>query len=74
MLPPLFPHKRFLRFVRKQARRRGVLRTDHRHFQVWLKLRRTHLDQAYPSWHPSTPPFRDAWPDSPPVCCAPAWL
>ena len=48
MLPPLFPHKRFLRFVRKQARRHGALRTDHRHFPVWRKLRRTHLDQAYP--------------------------
>jgi hypothetical protein len=47
MLPPLFPHKRFLRFVRKQARRHGALRTDHRHFSVWCKLRRTHLDQAY---------------------------
>jgi hypothetical protein len=48
MLPPLFSHKRFLRFVRKQARRHGSLRTDHRHFQVWRKLQRTNLDPAYP--------------------------
>jgi hypothetical protein len=48
MLPPLFSHEQYLHFVRKQARRHGALRTSHRHFQVWRKLRRTNLDKAYP--------------------------
>ena len=48
MLPPLLPHQRFLRLVRNRARRYGSLRADHRHFQAWLKLKRTNLDQAYP--------------------------
>ena len=48
MLPPPLSHKQFLRLVRKQARRHGALRTDHRHFQVWRKLQRTNLDHAYP--------------------------
>jgi len=48
MLPPVLPHRRFLRLVRKRARRYGPLRTDHRHFQAWCKLKKTNLDQAYP--------------------------
>jgi hypothetical protein len=44
MLPPLFTHKRYLRFVRKQARRHHSLCTNHRHFhptgmfRSWLAM------------------------------------
>ena len=48
MIPPLFRHKQYLRFVRRRAGRHGGLRTDHRHFEVWRKLRVTKLDLAYP--------------------------
>lgn len=48
MLPPLFTHQQYLRFVRKQAHRHRFLRTDHRHFPVWRKLQRTNLDAVYP--------------------------
>ena len=48
MLPPPFPHKQYLRFVRNKASRYGGLRTRHRHFQVWRKLKVTNLDAAYP--------------------------
>ena len=47
MMPPLLPHKYFVRFAINKARRYGVLHTDHRHFQVWRKLRKTNLDAAY---------------------------
>jgi hypothetical protein len=48
MIPPSFSHKQYRRFVPNQARHYGGLRTDHRHFQVWRKLKATNLDQAYP--------------------------
>lgn len=48
MIPPLFSHKQYVRFVRQQARRHGGLRTTHRHYHVWHKLRATNLDGAYP--------------------------
>ena len=32
----------------KSFRRYGGLRTDHRHFRVWQKLKQTNLDLAYP--------------------------
>ena len=48
MVPPLFRHKHYVRFVRHKANRYGGLRTDHRHYQVWLKLKETNLDAAYP--------------------------
>jgi len=48
MLPRPFPHHQYIRFVRNRARRRGGLRTDHRHFPVWQKLRQANLDLAYP--------------------------
>jgi hypothetical protein len=48
MVPLLFSHKRYLRFVRGQAGQFGGLRTDHRHYQVWRKLQATNLDLAYP--------------------------
>jgi hypothetical protein len=47
MLPPPFPHKQYLRFVRNQASHYGGLRTSHRHFHVWRKLKATILDDAY---------------------------
>jgi len=34
--------------VHNQARHFGGLRSDHRHIQVWHKLKATNLDQAYP--------------------------
>jgi hypothetical protein len=48
MIPPLFSHKQYVRFVRQQARRYGGLRTTHRHYHVWRKLQATNLDAAYP--------------------------
>ena len=48
MVPPHLPHKKFVRLVRNKASRYGGLRTDHRHFQVWRKLKATNLDAAYP--------------------------
>jgi hypothetical protein len=48
MVPLLFSHKRYLRFVRAKAGQCGGLRTDHRHYQVWRKLSGTNLDLAYP--------------------------
>ena len=47
MMPPPFPHKHYLRFVLNKAGRYGGLRTDHRHFRVWRKLKATDLDAAY---------------------------
>ena len=49
MVPPPFPHKQYVRFVRNRASRNGGLRTEHRHFQVWRKLEATDLDVAYPT-------------------------
>ena len=48
MIPPPFPHKHYRRFVLNKASRHGGLRTDHRHFHVWRKLRVSNLDVAYP--------------------------
>jgi hypothetical protein len=48
MVPPPFPHKQYVRFVRNRASCYGGLRTNHRHFQVWRKLRATNLNAAYP--------------------------
>jgi hypothetical protein len=48
IIPPIFSHKQYLRFVHNQARHFGGLRSDHRHIQVWHKLKATNLDQAYP--------------------------
>ena len=48
MMPPPFPHKHYLRFVLNKAGRYGGLRTDHRHFRVWQKLKATNLDGAIP--------------------------
>ena len=47
MIPQSFSHRQYVRFVRNQARRYGGLRTDHRHFHVWRKLKVTNLDAAY---------------------------
>jgi len=47
MVPPPFPHKQYLRFVPNQAAGWGGLRTRHRHFDVWRKLKATNLDSAY---------------------------
>ena len=44
MIPSLFSHKQYVRFVR----RHGGLRTTHRHYHVWQKLAATNLDAAYP--------------------------
>jgi hypothetical protein len=37
-----------VRFAHNRFRRSGGLRTDHRHFLVWQKLRQTNLDPAHP--------------------------
>jgi hypothetical protein len=37
-----------VRFARNRFRRYGGLRTNHRHFLVWQKLKQTNLDPAYP--------------------------
>jgi hypothetical protein len=44
----MLSHKQFLRLLRKRVHRFGPLRTDHRHFHVWLKLKRVNLDPVYP--------------------------
>lgn len=48
MMPILCSHKCYQRSVRRRAGRYGGLSTDHRHYQVWEKLRHTELDMAYP--------------------------
>jgi hypothetical protein len=48
MIPPLFRHKQYVRFVRRRARRHGGLNTGHRHYAVWRKLQASNLDAAYP--------------------------
>lgn len=48
MIPLPFLHKHYVRFVPNRAKRYGGLRTDHRHFKVWRKLKATNLDAAYP--------------------------
>ena len=48
MIPPLFSHKRYVRSALAYSRRHSGLRTDHRHYHVWQKLKETNLDQAYP--------------------------
>jgi hypothetical protein len=48
MVPLLYSHKRYLRFVRAKAGQSGGFRTDHRHYQVWRKLQATNLDLANP--------------------------
>jgi len=49
---PLFAHKRYIRLVQHKAGRYGGLKSDHRHYRVWLKLKATNLDLVYPlvSW------------------------
>ena len=47
MIPPLFSHKRYVRSALAYSRRHGGLRTDHRHYHVWQKLKETNLDHAY---------------------------
>jgi len=73
MLPPLFTHKRYLRFVRKQARRHGTLRIKHRHFRVWRKLQRTNLDKTYPLLASLYAPDLGR-PARPPTCMLRSWL
>jgi hypothetical protein len=48
MIPPLFSHKRYVRSALAYSRRYGGLRTDHRHYHVWQKLKESDLDHAYP--------------------------
>lgn len=48
MIPPLFSHKRYVRSAFAYSRLHGGLRTDHRHYHVWQKLKETNLDHAYP--------------------------
>jgi hypothetical protein len=48
MMPLPYSHKRYLRFVRRRAKRYGGLSLQHRHYQVWEKLRATNLEAAYP--------------------------
>lgn len=48
MIPSPCVHKRYIRFVRTKAGRFGGLRTNHRHFPVWRKLRATNLEAAWP--------------------------
>lgn len=48
MIPPLLSHQQFVRVALSRARCYGCLRSHRRHFQVWRKLRKTNLDNAYP--------------------------
>jgi hypothetical protein len=48
VIPLLFSHKRYVRTALAYSRRHGGLRTDHRHYHVWQKLKETNLDHAYP--------------------------
>ena len=48
MLPKLFRHKQYVRFVRHRVNRYSGLRRAHRDYKVWRKLSRTNLDGAYP--------------------------
>ncbi len=47
MVPLPFSHKQYVRFVGRKAKHHGGLRTDHRHYQVWSKLKVTNLDATY---------------------------
>ena len=47
MIPSFVPHQQFVRNALGQARANGCLRSGHRHFDVWRKLRKTNLDYAY---------------------------
>jgi hypothetical protein len=64
MIPPSLPHKQFVRFARNKASRCGGLRTNHRHFRVWRKLKKTNLDEAYAILVPPVCMRRtgDVWP------------
>ena len=48
MIPPLFSHKRYVRIALAYSRRHGGLRTDHRHYHVWQKLKEVNLGHTYP--------------------------
>ena len=62
MVPPHFAHKYYVCFVQNKASRYGGLPTDHRHFQVWRKLKVTNLDAPILSWPRCIQPTRDASP------------
>jgi hypothetical protein len=47
MVPAPFSHKQYVRFVGRKAKHHGGLRTAHRHYQAWSKLKATNLDAAY---------------------------
>lgn len=47
MIPPFVSHQQFVRNALGQARANGCLRSDHRHFDVWRKLRKTNPDHAH---------------------------
>jgi hypothetical protein len=48
VIPPLFSHKHYVRSALAYPRRHGGLRSDHRHYHVWQKLKETNLDHACP--------------------------
>ncbi len=48
MFTPSISHKYYVRFVGRRAMRGGGIRTDHRHFAVWRKLKETNLAGADP--------------------------
>lgn len=47
MVSPPFTHKQYVRFVGRKAKHHGGLHTNHRHYQVWRKLKAANLDPAY---------------------------
>ena len=49
MLPKIFRHKQYVRFVRHRVNRYGGLGSEHRDSEVWRKLSSTNLDGAYPA-------------------------
>ena len=60
MLPPLLSHKQFLRLVRKRRRRCRPIHTNHLHYHVLRKMKRTNLDRAYPILSSLYAPVRGA--------------
>jgi len=47
MIGPKYRHKQYIRFVRHKAGHYGGLRSEQRHYEVWVKLSQTPLEAAY---------------------------
>lgn len=62
---PFFSHRQYVRFVGRKAGGYGGLSTGHRHYQVWLKLKATNLERAYPHLSCLYCANRGRWPRCP---------